>query len=103
MKKRKQAKRKDADGEVIHREPMSGKDIRDTLWKELMAVEHWDCLPRTAKLSKVGYDTIVSIMTDLHSFFDGGLTVKNAKPEELLLPLKTRVLSYMAKCAPRGA
>lgn len=101
VKKRKQAKRKDSDGETIHREPMAGKDIRDTLWKELMAVEHWDCLPKTAKLNKVGYETIVAIMQDLHLFFDGGLTVKSAKPQELTLPLKTRILSYMSKCAPR--
>ena len=100
VKKRKQAKRKDEDGEVIHREPMASKDIRNTL-KELTAVDQWDCLPKTSKLSKEGYEVVVAIMADLLKFCEGGLTPKNVKPEELTLPLKTRILSYLAQVAPR--
>jgi hypothetical protein len=100
VKKRKQAKRKDADGEVIHREPMSGKDIRETL-KDLTAIDQWDCLPKTSKLNHAGYEIIVAIMKDLHTFCDGGLTPKNVKPEELTLPLKTRILDYLSSVAHR--
>ncbi len=100
VKKRKAAKRKDEDGEVIHREPMASKDIRNVL-KELTATDQWDCLPKTSKLSKEGYEVVVAIMADLLKFCEGGLTPKNVKPEELTLPLKTRILSYLVQVAPR--
>lgn len=100
VKRVKKEKRQGDDGEPIFDAPRGAADIRRIV-KQLGKVEAWDCIPKTAKISKEGYQALAATFVDFAAWLEGGLTPKKYKPEDVALTLQTRILATMAQLASR--
>jgi hypothetical protein len=95
----KREKRTTEDGEQIWDAPRAAPDIRRAT-KRFGKVEHWDCLPKTAKLSNLGYQVLAEVFQDFHTWCEGGLTPRKYEPDQVWANLQTRILASFAKLAP---
>ena len=100
LRKLKKSKRTDDDGEAIHDDPRSAIEIRRVV-AGLKKTEAWDCVPKTQKLSKEGYEAVTSIFASLDTWLQGGLTPRKYDPAQIALGLKTQILAALYLLSPK--